>query len=236
MAESPVCHPLTVGGYDCEFVDSIPETLTCSVCLLPFRDPHLLDCCGIKLCRVCVERIDTAGQHCPHCREPFVHIPDKSIRRLVLAQNVRCSRNKDGCHWIGELRHLDDHEKKDCGIMEVPCSQCSELVSRYRLAIHQQEECLQQPIGIKLERLKKNMETKLTLVEDRYKKEIAILKQSNDIELSRQNSKLDEVKNLVQKLTQEKASMQKELKKLRVMVDQKAQQPAIEKGKAMTGP
>ena len=44
-------------GYDCEFVDAVPEPLTCSVCLLTLRDPHLLDCCGVKMCGPCVSRI-----------------------------------------------------------------------------------------------------------------------------------------------------------------------------------
>ena len=37
------CAPLPpAGGYECDFVDPVPDSLSCAVCLLPFRDPHLV--------------------------------------------------------------------------------------------------------------------------------------------------------------------------------------------------
>ena len=113
------------GGYDCDFIDSIPDSLSCPVCLLPFRNPHQLDCCGIKICATCVGRIDAADQPCPQCRESFVHIQDKGTTRQVLGLKTRCSRNKDGCKWEGELRHLythnksKTHEKEKCELMGI---------------------------------------------------------------------------------------------------------------------
>ena len=49
------CRPLpAIGGYDCEFVDSPPEAWECPVCLSTLRDPHLLSCCGVKICQSCI--------------------------------------------------------------------------------------------------------------------------------------------------------------------------------------
>ena len=58
MAESAEsCAPLpnSTSAHDCDFVDTIPESLLCPVCFLPFRGsgPHLVSCCGAKYCEPC---------------------------------------------------------------------------------------------------------------------------------------------------------------------------------------
>ena len=53
------CAPLPQGGYDYEFVDSPPDTWECPVCLITLRDPHLLSCCGVKICQSCIEGVCT---------------------------------------------------------------------------------------------------------------------------------------------------------------------------------
>ena len=113
MAES--CAPLSIiaGGYQAEFVESIPDILSCSICFLPFRDPHLVSCCGAKFCEPCIERVKSAGQPCPLCRkQEFISLLDRSLQRKVLEMNVSCSRKKDGCQWVGELRHLHTSRKR----------------------------------------------------------------------------------------------------------------------------
>lgn len=41
------------GGYeDSFFVETPPDSLTCPVCLLVLRQPHLLSCCGAHICQV----------------------------------------------------------------------------------------------------------------------------------------------------------------------------------------
>ena len=42
------------GGYDYDFVDEVPERLTCQICFKPFRDPHLVVCCGKHYCGSCL--------------------------------------------------------------------------------------------------------------------------------------------------------------------------------------
>ena len=44
---------------------------------------------------------------------------DKGLQRSVKSLNVRCSKYKEGCEWVGELRDLHDHldhNKGQCGI------------------------------------------------------------------------------------------------------------------------
>ena len=48
----------TVVGYACDFVDTIPKELQteCSICLHVLRDPHMVDCCGYRFCKSCIEQ------------------------------------------------------------------------------------------------------------------------------------------------------------------------------------
>ena len=49
--ETGSCTPLPpTGGYECDFVDPIPESLSCAVCLLPFRDPSPRQLLQYKSC------------------------------------------------------------------------------------------------------------------------------------------------------------------------------------------
>lgn len=216
MAEAP-CAPLPTGGFESNFVDSIPDSLTCPVCLLPFCDPHLLDCCGIKICATCVGRIDAAGQPCPQCRLRFVHIPDKSTSRQVLGLKVHCSRKQDGCEWVGELRHLDIHERDQCGLVLVNCSQCGEGVPRCHLAEHEHEECLQRPVTVVLESFMRKMESKLTLEREHHEREITAVRDECKKQMEQQQkeyeAKLNQLEQALQKLTQQGAEQVAKLKK-----------------------
>ncbi len=41
------------GGYDDSlFIETPPVALTCPVCLLVLKQPHLLSCCGAHICHV----------------------------------------------------------------------------------------------------------------------------------------------------------------------------------------
>ena len=176
------CAPLPVGGYECEFVESIPESITCPVCLLPYRDPHLLDCCGAKYCEACISRVKASGQPCPLCKQQFNTMLDKNDQRKVLGLKVRCSRKKDGCEWEGELRHLDHHEREECVWALVECRyRCGESVPRRQLAEHEQDVCPQRPVDVKLESFMRKMEERhmreITAVKEVHMREIAVLRE-----------------------------------------------------------
>ena len=172
------CAPLPVGGYECEFVDSVPESMTCPVCLLPFRDPHLLDCCGAKYCQACIVRVKASGQPCPLCKQEFNTMLDKKKQRKVLNLKVRCSRKGDGCEWEGELRHLDHHEKEECIRALVECRyRCGECVPRHQLAEHEQNACPQRPVDVK-------MESFMRKIEERHTREMATMKEDHMREMA----------------------------------------------------
>ena len=153
------CAPLDTGGFDCEFVDPIPESLCCPVCLLPFHDPHLLDCCGAKYCAECIGRVKASGQACPICKQQFNTMLDKNEQRKVLNLRVRCSKKNEGCDWEGELRRLNDHERETCEWVSLECRyECGGRIPRRRLAAHEQDECPQRPMDVKMESFMRKME------------------------------------------------------------------------------
>ena len=174
------CVPLptqATGGFECEFVHLIPLSLSCPICLLPFRDPHLLDCCGAKYCAECVGRVKASGQPCPICKQQFNTLLDKNDQRKVLSLKVRCSKNKEGCKWEGELRRLNDHEKEQCERSLVKCCyNCGGRIPRCRLAKHEQEECPQRPMDMKMECLMRKMEQRhmadMAAVREEFKREM----------------------------------------------------------------
>ena len=141
------------GGYDYDFVDSPPNSLTCPVCLLPLRDPHLVSCCGAKFCESCIGRVKAAGSPCPLCNQPFVSLLDRGTFRKVLSLKVHCSRKRDGCKWEGELRHLENHEREECGWALVRC-QCGGRFPRRKLSEHQLKECPQRPMDFVMDRIR----------------------------------------------------------------------------------
>ena len=139
----------------------------------PFADPHLLDCCGVKMCAPCVSRIEAADQPCPYCREQFAHMLDKGTTRQVLSLKTRCSRKRkyDDCEWEGELRHLSKHEKIECWLTLVECRySCGERIPRSQLAEHEQDVCEQRPMNVKLEGI-------VTKMEERHKREMTAVRE-----------------------------------------------------------
>ena len=204
MAES--CAPLSIiaGGYQAEFVESIPEILSCSICFLPFRDPHLVSCCGAKFCEPCIERVKSAGQPCPLCRkQEFISLLDRSLQRKVLEMKVCCSRKKDGCQWVGELRHLVPHEKEECGWAVVECSyQCGAHLPRRLMDEHLLDECLQRPIDAKLESFTRKIE-----------KQLGLEVKKMETKLMTQHER--EIKKLETKLADEKEQHEREMKAMK---------------------
>ena len=209
------CAPLLpAGGYECDIVDPVPESLSCAVCLLPFRDPHLVSCCGAKYCGACIGRVKAAGQPCPLCKQEFDAMIERSLQRTVLQLKVRCSRTEVGCKWVGELRHLDHHEREECGWAVVECSyQCGAHLPRRLMAEHEHGACPQQPMDVKLEWFMKSMETKLTTERERHVREMAAVKEEfrNTLTEERETHKKE-----VEELKQLIAEQKKETKDMKV--------------------
>ena len=104
----------------------LPEALCCGVCTLPFREPHLLLCCGKKICESCIKRVRFQGKPCPYCNQAIRIVLDKELRSRVLDLVVYCSNRKDGCTWTGELRNIQDHISRSCQLEKQGCRYCRE--------------------------------------------------------------------------------------------------------------
>ena len=128
-------------GYACVFIEAIPEELQteCSICLHTVRDPHMVDCCGYRFCKACIEPLrDT--KRCPLCNCKFTTvILDKLLRRMVNQKLVYCANKEEGCEWIGELCTFDKHinaqpePDKGCSIQKLKCEHCRALFRRHEI-------------------------------------------------------------------------------------------------------
>ena len=111
-------HP---GGYDYDFISSIPEELRCSICLQVFRDPNLTSCCGNRYCKGCIDRVQLKAMPCPLCqRRGFTLMLDKMYVRKVNSLQVKCPNIHRGCQWRGELGKVKEHQQS-CDAVTVPC-------------------------------------------------------------------------------------------------------------------
>lgn len=144
------------GGYSADFLEEVPESLTCPICFLALRDPLLLACCGNHMCQACVDRIVRERMPCPLCKsDDFKGMLDKGKRREVRALSVRCCHSRGGsrrCAWTGELQHLDAHlgasmRNGGCPYEEEKCrhEDCGVRLQRRLLEAHEERECSKRP-------------------------------------------------------------------------------------------
>ena len=105
------------GGYDYDFVITPPKSLESPVCLMTFRDPHVISCCGNEFCQLCIERVQRDGKPCPLCNElNFTTFLHKKLVREVNGLVVRCPQKELGCEWEGELGQVEQHLNPGAGL------------------------------------------------------------------------------------------------------------------------
>ena len=150
------------GGYDCELVEPPPTAFqtVCPVCQLVLREPHLISCCGQKICRQCLELDVQAGGEKKSCRlcgeAQFTHMQDRGLERSMKELEVKCTYIKEGCEWVGKLGDLEQHlsretpDSKDqedqCQYVEVECSfGCADWFQRRHISTHESKLCPNRP-------------------------------------------------------------------------------------------
>jgi len=116
MAES-------IGGYDYDFIEVLPDDLTCTLCHFAYKQPVQIEDCGHTFCKECFNQMKDHNETnsldlcCPLDREKIDVtrvFKDKSDERRVLNLMVKCPNFGDKCGWTGELREVLIHEKTCC--------------------------------------------------------------------------------------------------------------------------
>ena len=156
-----------VGGYDLEFLESPPDDYECPVCQLVLKDPQIVDCCGIKYCLGCIERVMLANKPCPICQGvEFKIMPEKQLMRRISDLKVKCAKMKLGCKWTGELRELQNHLDKVCPYIEVLCPlNCGGTFIRSSLQTHEEDDCPMRTSEIKLLSFTRKLESRIEALE-----------------------------------------------------------------------
>ena len=118
--------------YNIEFVEPPPYDCNCPVCLETFKDKVCFQatCCGNHICSDCATRLKNMETPCAVCRSgSFDVTEDQFFTRQFLNLKVRCYYSNAGCKWTGELRQLDEHEKK-CTKKLDECQYCNKNYHR----------------------------------------------------------------------------------------------------------
>ena len=135
-------------GYECEFVDQVPEDYFCKQCKHVAREPTIASCCGETFCRACIEAVIQDKKPCSSCQENNItYLPHKKYQAKILALKVCCLLKGRGCEWTGQLQHLDAHlhlTTGDCVYVDVDCpSKCNQKVQKRNVKTHLANECLE---------------------------------------------------------------------------------------------
>ena len=142
-------------GFSCQLVEpSSPNLQTeCPVCLQIIREPYQVTCCGKKFCQSCIQTVKDTNKPCPTCNNKnYTSFIDKGFKQLLCGLKVRCSHQKEGCEWTGELGQLDEHlntnplpEKtlEGCPLTTINCEfhhvGCKEKLKRKHMFKHLEE-------------------------------------------------------------------------------------------------
>ena len=147
------------------FVDSPPSHFECPVCLHTLTEPHILSCCGVKICYSCLTKVQETTKACPLCRElEFTNMLEKQLHREILSLKVYCVNAAFGCKWVSEIRDLEQHNS----VCEYACSVCQYGCGKsypLHLLCEHEETCQNRPIETILKELQEEitlLKTKIT--------------------------------------------------------------------------
>ena len=93
-----------VKGYDCHFVDPVPNSLVCLICTLVARAPQQMVCCGKVYCKACLSDLKALYVNAtyPQCRKKIESFPDM--------------RGENTVTWLGHVFSADS----SCCIIRLP--------------------------------------------------------------------------------------------------------------------
>ena len=138
---------------DYEFVEALPEELTCSICTKVLCQPHLVNCCEQQFCKDCLDEWSRSYKTCPHCRSTdFSTILLKQKSRKVGEVKVYCLNKRHGCkaelkiseyeNHLRQLNPLSASTAEVCQYIEVNCPyQCTAKIFLGEVKKHLLKEC-----------------------------------------------------------------------------------------------
>ena len=134
-------------GYQCEFIDSVPEDFYCKQCSLVARKLTITSCCGESYCNACIHSTQQDNKPCPGCgMVNFETFQQAKYQKKILTFQVLCSLKKRGCGWCGPLEHLDTHldpETGDCEYTDIDCPlKCHNKINKKNISHHLANECV----------------------------------------------------------------------------------------------
>ena len=146
----------TIGGYDYEFVDPVPDDCTCPICTLVQRDAHQVTCCCKIYCKSCLEQLKKKAKRfeCPNCRSSLkeerelTFFPDRNTISKINHLRIHCTNKERGCKWVGHLKDLDTVHRPECPNEIVECTNkkqssepCGAKIQRCDLTVHKTQLC-----------------------------------------------------------------------------------------------
>ena len=137
-------------GYQCEFIDSVPEDFYCKKCTLVARRLSITTCCGESFCYSCIADTQEQGKPCPACgkREYYIVEHVKNQKRINCLR-VYCSMKERGCGWSGTLDQLDTHLDPDqdkCQYVDTKCPlNCHMTIPKNKVKQHVAQHCAKRP-------------------------------------------------------------------------------------------
>ena len=137
-------------GYQCEFIDHVPEDFYCKNCNLVARKFTITCCCGETYCHACIADTQEQGKPCPACGEKdFTLIKQVKYQKRIKGLKVYCSMKERGCGWSGTLEHLDTHLDPDhdnCQYVDTKCPlNCNMTIPKNKVEQHVGQHCTKRP-------------------------------------------------------------------------------------------
>ena len=85
-------------GYQCQFIDHVPEDFYCKSCNLVARKSTIASCCGETYCHACIADSREQGKPCPACGEKdFTLTKQVKYQKRIKGLKVHCSMKERGC-------------------------------------------------------------------------------------------------------------------------------------------
>ena len=133
---------------DYEYVEDVPEELSCSICFNVLCKPHMVNCCEQQFCKTCLDKWLRRDQSCPHCRSTnFSTILLKQKSRRAEALKVYCPNKRHGCKAELKVSGFQSHlsaalSKGGCPYALLDCPyNCKAKLFRCEMKTHRQAKC-----------------------------------------------------------------------------------------------